>query len=399
MITRSHECGERCSAPTCTICTAPPGVLSGVLRDTLEETVITAIRKTVIATGCAVVLLTTAAACGTVENLTAGQKVDHAVDRLGEQKSLAFALSLDADPDALTSLMGEAGSDEELPPEFAKVLTGLSIDVSVKSKKALADSGEKDLVGTSVRIAGSEGLMAEYRVVGGSTYYRADMKAFGKVMGVPMPSADELPESEKEFRAVLEGDWVKVDNGDLKKAAEKSAAGAADSDNAQASGGSGGSSGSGEDAIDAKTQQKILKAVRGVVAHKVTFSNKGGKDGTERIVAKANFRDLLTGLFDKLRPLESDLPPGAELPTAKDLKDAPNKKVAVDFTLKNGDLTRVKVDLAVLADDPKAAELPLVLRFDKAGDVSAPSGATEIPADKVTGPNSPLGSVLGGGVL
>lgn len=379
-----------------------PGVLSGVLRGALEETIITAIRKIVIATGCAAVLLTTAAACGTVENLTAGQKVDHAVERLGEQKSLAFALSLDADPDALTSLMGEAGSDEELPPEFAKLLTGLSIDVSVKSKKALADSGEKDLVGTSVRIAGADGLLAEYRVVGGSTYYRADMKAFGKAMGVPLPSADELPESEKEFRAVLEGHWVKVDNSDLKKAADKSAAGAADSDDGQApagSGGSGRSGSSGKDAIDAKTQQKVLKAVRGVVAHEVTFSNKGGKDGTERIVAKADFRDLLTGLFDKLRPLEGDLPPGTELPTDKDLKDAPNKKVAVDFTLKNRDLTQVKVDLAVLADDPKAAALPLVLKFDKAGDVSAPSGATEIPADKVTGPGSPLGGVLAGGVL
>ena len=341
-----------------------------------EETIITAIRKTVTAAGCAAVLLTTAAACGTVENLTAGQKVDHAVEQLGEQKSLAFALNLDADPDALTSLMGEEGADADLPPAFAKMVTGLRIDVSVKSKKALADSGEKDLVGTSVRIVGSDGLLAEYRVVGDYTYYRADMKAFGKAMGTPMPSADDLPESEKEFRAVLEGDWVKIENGGLKKAADVPA----------------------EDEVDAKTQQKILKAVRGVVTHEVTFSNKGGKDGTERIVAKANFRDLLTGVFDKLRPLEGDLPSGAELPTGKDLKGAPNKKVAVDFTLKNGALTQVKVDLAVLADDPKAAKLPLVLKFDKAGDVSAPSGATEIPAGKFGG-SSPLGSVLGGGAL
>src|SRR5882757_11256043 len=55
-------------------------------RDVVEESTITAIRKTVTAAGCAAVLLATAAACGTVQNLTAGQKVDHAVDRLGEQK-------------------------------------------------------------------------------------------------------------------------------------------------------------------------------------------------------------------------------------------------------------------------------------------------------------------------
>lgn len=163
-------------------------------------------------------LLATAAACGTVQNLTAGQKVDQAVDRLGEQKSLALELDLDADSDALTALAGEAGSEEELPPEFAKLLAGLRVEVSVKSKKPLADSGEKDLVGMSARVEGPEGVLVEYRVVGDFTYYRADFKAMGEAMGVPMPTADQIPESEKEFRKVLEGEWVKIDTSALEKA-------------------------------------------------------------------------------------------------------------------------------------------------------------------------------------
>ena len=348
----------------------------------VEETIITVIRKTVIATGCTAVILATAAACGTVENLTAGQKVDHAVDRLGEQKSLAFRLDLDADADTINTLAGESGPDEALPPEFAKLLSGLRVDVSVKSKKPLADSGEKDLIGTSMKIAGADGVLAEYRVVGDFTYYRADMKAVGKAMGFPMPSADDLRPSEKEMKKVLEGDWVKVDTKKL-EGSRKAAGGA--------------SKGAGADDIDAKTQKKILDAVSRVIAHEVTFRTKSGADGVEHVVAKGNFRDLLTGVFDKLRPLQDDLPAGAELPTAKDLKDAPNKTVAVDFTLKNGDLRQIKVDLAVLADGPKAAKLPLVLKFSEAGDVSAPSGATEMPVDKVPGGDSLGGALLGGG--
>ncbi|WP_327343990.1 hypothetical protein [Streptomyces europaeiscabiei] len=334
------------------------------------------VRRAFTGVGCAAAVLVTVAACGTVENLTAGQKVDSAVERLGEQKSLAFGMRLDADPDDLLALMGE--DSEEMPPEMTEFLTGLRLDVSVKSKKPLAESGEKDIAGMGMKISGDEGVLVEYRVVGDYTYYRADMEAVGDAMGMPFPTADELPESEQHLRPVLEGDWVKVNTGDLKEAAGEAGAGAGSGDS---------------DEIDAKTQKKILDALRGVVAREVGFKTRDGKDGTEVITAKANFRDLLTGLVDKLQPLKGDLPPGAELPTAKDMKDAPNKNVAVDFTLKNGDLTRIETDLAVLADDPKGAKAPLVLTFGKAGDVSAPKGATELPDDEFGGP---LGSGLFG---
>ncbi len=334
------------------------------------------IRRTVTGVGCAAAVLVTMAACGTVQNLTAGQKVDKAVERLGEQKSLAFGLRLDADPDDLAALAGE--ESEEVPPEMAEFFTGLRVDVSVKSKKPLADSGEKDIVGVGMKVSGDDGALIEYRVVGDYTYYRADMEAMGEAMGVPFPTADELdelPEDEQDvLRPLLEGEWVKIATSELEDATAGS-----------------GSADSGE--LDAKTQKKILDAVRGVVAREVSFKTKEGKDGTEVITAKANFRDLLTGVFDKLQPLKGDLPPGAELPTAKDLKDAPNRKVAVDFTLKNGDLTQIETDLAVLADDPKGAKAPLILTFDKAADVSAPEDATEIPVDEFGDPFT--GGMLG----
>ncbi|MEW2567561.1 hypothetical protein [Streptomyces sp. NPDC047070] len=346
------------------------------------------IRRTLTAVGCTTALLSAVAACGTVENLTAGQKVDRAVEGLGEKKSLAFELGLDAKPSALVKLAGEEEPGEEMPPELAKLFAGVRVKVSVESRKPLAGSGEKDLVGTAMSVSGPDGVLAEYRLVGDYTYYRADMKAFGEAMGFPLPTADELPESEKELRPVLEGKWVKIDNRELERAA-KDATG-------EDGNGKGGEADP-ADEIDSKTQQKILKAVRSVVAREVTFSDKGGSDGVERVVAKASFRDLLTGIIDKLRPLAGELPAGAELPTDKDLKDAPDKKVAVDFSLKNGDLTRVSIDLATLADDPKGAKVPLVLKFGEAGDISAPSGATKLPAGGFGGPGNPFTSGLLGG--
>ncbi|MFE1286550.1 hypothetical protein [Streptomyces sp. NPDC058751] len=346
-----------------------------------EETIITVIRKTVTAVGCTAVLLTAAAACGTVQNLTAGQKVDQAVSRLGEQKSLAFQLDLDADAAAIDAVAGEDGSEEPLPPEFAKFVSGLQVDVSVKSRKELADSGEKDLVGTSVKIAGADGVLVEYRIVGDFMYYRSDMKAIGEAMGFPVPTADDFSSDQKEFRKILEGEWVKVDTKELERA-RKSAGGAPKGD---------------DEEIDAKTQKKVLDAVRGVIGHEVRFRTKGGSGGVEHVIATGNVRDLLTGVFDKLRPLQKDLPAGAELPAAEELEEAPNKKAAVDFTLKDGDLRQIRFDLSVLVDGPVKAKLPLVLKFSEAGDVGAPSGATEFPVGKIPG-DSPLGAFMGGGL-
>ncbi|MEU3790436.1 hypothetical protein AB0F07_11620 [Streptomyces fructofermentans] len=341
------------------------------------------LRTTFAAAGCTAVLLTGVAACGTVENLTAGQKVDRAVEGLGKKKSLSFELGLDAKPSALAKLTPADGPGEGVPPEMAEFFTGLRVEVSVQSRKPLADSGEKDLVGTAVAVSGPDGVLVEYRLVGDYTYYRADLQAVGEAMGMPFPTADELPESEKEFKDVLEGRWVKVETGSL----EDLVKGGPDS-------GKGGKS----EEIDGRTQQKILKAVRRAVAREVTFSDEGGGDGVERIVAKASFRDLLTSVLDRLRPLADELPAGTELPTEADLKDAPDKKVAVDFSLKNGDLSRVSIDLAPLAEDaPKGVRLPLVMTFGEAKAVKAPSGAKELPADGFGGPGNPFAGALPGG--
>ncbi|MBO1334974.1 hypothetical protein J3486_27450 [Streptomyces sp. VRA16 Mangrove soil] len=341
----------------------------------MGEHVISVIRNTTLtAAGCAALLLATTAACGTVENLTAAQKIDRAADKLGERTSLSVELGLDATPSALMKLAGSG--EDAMPPEAAKALTKSRITLSVRSKKPLADSGEKDIVGAGLKVTGPDGVLAEYRMVGDHAYYRMDMDAFADFAGVPAPTDDELPKGKDgdAVRDVLDGKWVSFDTAALEESAGKKTGKKPDSDS-----------------VDAATQKKIMKAVRGALAHNVTFSDKGSKDGVDHVTAKAPFRTLLTDLFDRLRPLADELPEGAEFPTSKDLKDAPNKKVAVDFAIKDGALTRVSLDAAALADDAKGVKAPIYVKFGEASDIKAPSGATEISLDDLLSGSGMLG--------
>ncbi|MCX4821446.1 hypothetical protein OG883_16350 [Streptomyces sp. NBC_01142] len=318
-------------------------------------------------------VLAGSAACGTVENLSAGQKLDRAFDKLGKEHSLSFELDLDADAKTLKALDADAEPGEEIPDEVAELLSGGRISVSMQSKKPLAESGDKDITGMAMKFSSPDGDLFEYRLVGKYTYFRADVDGFEKMTGSPMPSADDLPESAGAFKKLLEGEWVKVATKDLEKTRDEM-------DEMQ---GPEGGKPSAEPTLDAKTQKKLMKALREVIARKVDFQTADGKDGTERITATAPFRTLLAELIDEIRPLSKDLPPGVELPTDKDLKEAPNKKVTAHFTLRNGALTEVSVDLAKLAEDAKVKKLALVLRMGKGEEATAPAGATEVKMDEL----------------
>ncbi|MEY9485551.1 hypothetical protein RKD26_001345 [Streptomyces calvus] len=338
-----------------------------------EETVISAIRKTFTATAVATVVLAGSAACGTVENLSAGQKLDRAFEKLGKERSLSFELDLDADAATLKAMDAGAEPGERMPDEAAELLSDARISVSVQSRKPLEKSGEKDFKAMAVKLSGPDGALFEYRLVGDYTYVRADVEAVSRISGGPEMSADELPDSAGAFKKLVAGEWLKMNTKEMEQTAGSIAGGPPLGDEEP----------SAEPTLDARTQKKITKALRQVIAREVDFRTSGGDDGTEHIEATAPFRTLLTELFDELRPLTEELPPGAELPTAKDLEDAPNKKVTADFTLKNGDLTEVSVDLAELAENAKVKKFAVVLRLGKGEQATAPAGATEVRIDEL----------------
>ncbi|NBM20335.1 hypothetical protein [Streptomyces sp. GC420] len=301
-----------------------------------------------------------------MEQLSAGQKLDQAFERIGEKRSLSLEIDLDTDAETLKAL--DAASDpapgEEIPDEAAKLLSDAVITFTVESKKPFAEADENDFTGMAMKVSTSDGDLAEYRVVGDYTYFRSDFETLSEAMGIPMPPADELPPEAAPLKKVIEGEWVKVDTKEL----EKAGTGAADDEGSPAA----------EPSLDAKTQKKLLNGLREVVSREVDLKTAGEKDGTEHITATAPFRTLLTELLDEIRPLSKDLPPGMVLPTAKDLKDAPNAEVTADFALKNGELTEVNVDLAALAEDTEVKKLGLVLRMSEGSRPTAPSGATEL---------------------
>jgi hypothetical protein len=183
-----------------------------------EELLISAIRKTLTATAVATAVLAGSAACGTVENLSAGQKLDQAFEKLGKERSLSFELDLDTDAASLKALDAGAEPGEEIPEELAELLSDARISLSVRSKKPLEESGEKDLDGMALKFGGPDGDLFEYRLVGDYTYVRADLEAVGRMSGSPMPSADELPDSAGAFKKLLSGEWIKISTKEVEEA-------------------------------------------------------------------------------------------------------------------------------------------------------------------------------------
>ncbi|MEU2062509.1 hypothetical protein [Streptomyces sp. NPDC013455] len=313
-------------------------------------------------------VLAGSAACGTVEQLSAGKKLDRAFEKLGKKKTLSFELDLDTDVASLKALdaKSEPEPGEEIPQEAAELISGAKIAFTVQSKKPIEESGEKDFVGMAMKVSNTDGDLAEYRVIGDYAYLRADFDTLGEMMGSPAPDADDLPPEAGAVKDVLEGKWVKFNAKEMEKAAAEEE-GEPEPD----------------PTLDAKTQKKLVKALREVVAREVKFKTAGGGDGTEHITATAPFRTLISELLGEIRPLAKDLPPGMDLPTDKDLKDAPNTKVTADFTLKNGELAAVDVDLAKLAEDAKVKKLGLSLRLSEGTKPTAPAGARTLDMEEL----------------
>ncbi|MFI1869761.1 hypothetical protein [Streptomyces jumonjinensis] len=335
-------------------------------------------RKTLTAAAVAALVVAGSTACGTVENLSAGQKLDRAFDKLGKERSLSVELDLDADAAAIRALDAGAEPGDEMPDAIAELLTAGRISVMVESEKPLAKSGEKDYTGIAVKLSGPDSALFEYRMVGDYLYGRVDMKALGELSGGPAPSLDDLasggevPKSLKSLEPVFAGEWVKVPVKEIRDA-EKLVAERADAAGAPPA----------EPTLDAKTQQKLLKTLGDVVASEADFKSAEGKDGAERITVTASLRPLLTKLIDEVRPILKKLPQGAELPTAKELRELPEKEGSADFTIRNGAVTEISIDLAQLDEKLKGEKLPLVLRLGAGDKPTAPVKAAELEFDEM----------------
>ncbi|MEU9420188.1 hypothetical protein [Streptomyces sp. NPDC048272] len=336
----------------------------------LPETDIPAIRKTLAATAVAATVLAGTAACGTAENLTAAQRLDKSVDKLGQQTSVSFELGLDTNAATLKALDSGSAPGKEMPDQVAELLAGARVSVSVQSRKPLKDSSDTDITGMAMKVSGPDGDLLEYRQVGDWAYLRAGVKALEKAVGSKLPTPGQLPPDATALKEILGGGWVKMPADSLTKNAPGKPTGPS-------------SAPSSDPAADAR-RKKAIKGLQELVTREVKLKDTGNRDGADHITATASFKTLLTGLVDELRPLAGDLPPGTGLPTSQDLKGAPDKPVTADFAIKNGALSEVSVDLTTLADTTKGDKFSLRLRVGEGDQATAPAQATQIDPGALT---------------
>lgn len=349
------------------------------------------------------VLATGLTACGTVEQLSAAQKVSKAFDKVRDGKSAGFTLSIDATPEQVAAfansgehkgngLIGSArGRKEDMDEKTAKAISGLSVTVAVSADKPLKDieafkntgqAGKNtDLtLDKSVRVSylladRSGTALLEYRQVDATGYLHADAKGLMKLVGEDPSTVDELrkdlPEEMKPVGDVLAGKWVSFDlqsladrakEGDAKKAAPSAAP-----------------------SVDPELGNQLLNSIKDVLGRTVTYEDKGKKDGTEHLWVSAPARQLVDEMYKAVKPLSAKFPKQLGDFPDKAPSDVPDRKIGVDLYLKNGAFSSATFDLAQLADKVEpGVNFPVKLAFSQAApNVQAPADAVKVTNEQL----------------
>ncbi|MFJ6617810.1 hypothetical protein ACIQOW_09605 [Kitasatospora sp. NPDC091335] len=356
------------------------------------------------------VLATGLAACGTVEQLTAAQKVSKAFDKVGNAKSAGFTLSIDATPEQVAAFANSGehdgsrglvdaarGRGGEMDEKTAKAISGLSLSVAVSADKPLKDieafrNAGKDGKNTdltldkSVRVSyvfadRSGTALLEYRQVDAKGYLHADAKGLLKLVGEDPSTVDELrrslPEKLKPVGDVLDGKWLSFD---LQALADK----AKESDGRKAAP-------SAAPGADQEFGRQILNSLKDVLGRTVTYEDKGKKDGAEHLWVSAPARQLVDEMYKAVKPLSGKFPKQLGDFPDQAPSDVPDRTIGLDLYLKNGAFSSATFDFAQLADKVEpGVNFPVKLAFNQAApNVQAPADAVTVSDDQL------LDAVLG----
>ncbi len=351
------------------------------------------------------VLATGLAACGTVEQLSAAQKVSKAFGKVGDGKSAGFKLSIDATPEQILAfakatgdkgLNGKGpagkGSGGEMDEKSAKAMSGLALSVAISADKPLKDiEAFKSAAGSgtnndltldkSVRVSylvsdRNGAALLEYRQVDAKGYLHVDAKGLVKLTGEDPSEVDavikDLPADMGAVKDVLAGKWVSLDLQELADEAKKS-------DGKKATP-------SPVPTADPEAAKQLLNSLKDVLGRTVTYEDKGTKDGTEHIWMSAPARQLVDELFKAVKPVADKFPQQFGKFPAQAPSDVPDRKVGLDLYLKNGAFSSATFDLAQLQSKVEpGVNFPVKLAFNQtAPDVQAPAGATKLTSADLT---------------
>ncbi|MFE6872127.1 hypothetical protein ACFVFS_36995 [Kitasatospora sp. NPDC057692] len=348
-------------------------------------------RTTLVAAACTAALATGLAACGTVQQLSAADKVSTAFDKLGRSKSFSAKLSVDATADQIEAFGTATG--EKIDKETAAALSTVSLSIAVSADKPLKDvkpskgtdgtTAADASLSTSIALTGKgDAALFELRQIGDRAYARADLPSFARLVGEDPSSVKELTKDlPATLQGALEGTWVSFDAKDFKETA--------------GAGGTGAGGASPTPSLDPKLSEGLVASLKDILGRDLSFEDKGKQNGKERITVTAPARKLADDLLKAFEPLTQEIPNLGKLPKTAP-KDVPDRNLAVDLLLDGGALSAVTFDLAQL--DEKAGPgtpLPLRIAFGKdAPAVQAPAGAGTVTSEDLGGL---LGAFLGGG--
>lgn len=379
---------------------SPPG--------TGKEHAIIRARSTAIALSCSLVLAGGLAACSTAKQITTGEKVSTAFDKLGESRSLSLKFSLDATPAQLLALDAtdrttDSSSGDKLTADQAKAVSGLGATLTVSADKPLkdalksagasADATVDPALNFSLEVHAGDGKpLVEVRQVSGKDYLRVDLASVAKLSGAGSTAdeitgmqgmADSLPAAFAPFKALLKGKWISMDPkalADLGKNLPGQLGSAA------------GSTPSAAPSLDTATKNKLVKALTGVFEQDVTLTDKGIENDKDHIVVEAPAKKLVEDIEKAVAPIVKSIPAtksipglGTAFPTAAptDLTDG---KASADVLInKDGSLSKLSLDLGQLAPSTESGQhLPVSLSFDAQAPVTtAPADATELTATQL----------------
>ncbi|BFV57569.1 hypothetical protein KCMC57_up26730 [Kitasatospora sp. CMC57] len=346
------------------------------------------VRGAVAATACTVVLATGLAACGTVKQLSAADKVSDAFGRITDGKNLKAELSFGATADEIMAFDKVASSKgEPMDRKTAELMAELKVSVAVSADKPLKDLdsfknaqtsadpfntlGQDPGFDVAYALAGKSGKSyAELRWVDGNFYLKADVDGIAQMAG---KDAGELKDAAGAFPKVIQdavaGKWVSVEGKTLKDLAEQAGKAA----------GSKPGGASAAPSVDPKVASGLVNTVKDVLSRNVTFEDKGKQDGADHIYVSAPAKALADDLLKSVKPVLKDVPGMEKLPGAAPT-DVPDKKVGLDVFIKDGSVSAISFDLAQIDSKlPSDAHLPVKVTFSKdaAEAPKAPDGATK----------------------
>jgi len=378
-----------------------------VRRWQFKEPTIIRIRKATLVLTCTVALVTGVAACGALKQLTTGEKVSTAFDKLGDSDSLSVSFSLDATAAQLVAL--DQGTSDAMKMVDAKNVAGLGATVTLSADKPLnqvlpaAQSGSGTLppslaMDIEVHAGGGKSLF-EVRAVNNVEYLKIDLDNLVSLSGDAnvnqeiasvQSELDQIPPQYAPLKDLVQGKWVSIDVKQLTQI-EKSADGAS---------GSGASSlPSSVPSISKSTESGLITSLTNLFEQNITLSDKGTSNGLDHIVISGPEQKLVDGIQSAFAPVAKAIPGiGSSYPT-KPPTGVPVKDVSADLYIgKDGSLSKVSFDFWQLNPKGKPGQhLPLSLTFnDQATAPIAPVGAVAIPPSLIQSLTQSINSASSG---